>query len=304
MCIRVLLPLFLVGLVQSPSMAEDLPLLGLAHVGIRVSDLEKSRAFYRDLLGYEEAFDTKKPDGSVAVAFFKVNDHQFIELFPGLPVDQVVPMTHVAMYTDDIQKLQKMLEDRGVKVGPINKGPRDGNLSCGIRELPGQNLKFLEFVQYLPDSLHSKAVGKFLGPKRISTHLEHVGIIATDYEAARKFYVEKLGFRETWSRKQENGQPLLLHLRMPGPSGDYVELSNKPKPIQRAVAGMAAHFSLTVPDIKVAYQLTLDRGATKDRKEPRFGLDQRWQFNLFDPDGTRAECMQPKAGSGKETKEP
>ena len=33
---------------------------------------------------------------------------------------------------------------------------------------------------------------------------------------------------------------------------------------------------------------------------PRFGLDQRWQFNLFDPDGTRAECMQPKAGPGKD----
>ena len=71
--------------------------MGLAHVGICVSDLEKSRAFYRDVLGFEEAFDTKKPDGSVAVAFFKVNDQQFIELFPRLPADQVVPMTHIAM---------------------------------------------------------------------------------------------------------------------------------------------------------------------------------------------------------------
>ena len=184
-------------------------------------------------------------------------------------------------------------------MGPINKGPRDGNLSCTIRELPGQNLKFLEFVQYLPDSLHSKAVGKALGAQRISTRLEHAGIIATDYEAAKKFYVEKLGFRETWSRKQENGQPFLIHLRMPGPSGDYVELSNKPKPLARPAAGMAAHFSLTVPDIKAAYQLTIDRGMTKDRKEPRFGQDERWQFNLFDPDGTRVECMQPKAKSDK-----
>jgi Glyoxalase/Bleomycin resistance protein/Dioxygenase superfamily len=77
----------------------------------------------------------------------------------------------------------------------------------------------------------------------------------------------------------------------------YVELSNKPKPLTRPAAAMAAHFSLTVPDIKAAYQLTLDRGMTKDRKEPRFGRDERWQFNLFDPDGTRVECMQPKARS-------
>src|SRR5512135_1103609 len=75
--------------------AEDLPLLGLAHVGSRVSDLEKSRRFYRDALGYEEAFDTRKVDGGpVAVAFFKVNDTQFIELFPGLKPEQAQPMTH------------------------------------------------------------------------------------------------------------------------------------------------------------------------------------------------------------------
>jgi hypothetical protein len=38
----------------------------------------------------------------------------------------------------------------------------------------------------------------------------------------------------------------------------------------------------------------LARGQTKDRKVPRIGLDLRWQFNLFDPDGTRVELMQPR----------
>jgi catechol 2,3-dioxygenase-like lactoylglutathione lyase family enzyme len=279
--------------------ADELPLLGLAHVGIRVSDLEKSRRFYHDVLGYEEAFTTHKTDGSVIVAFFKVNDKQFIELFPGLTTNQAVPMTHVAFETDDIQKLHQMLEERGVKVSKINKGPRDGNLSCSISRPPGQNLKFLEFVQYLPDSLHSKAVGQALGTGRISTHLEHAGIIATNYEAARNFYIEKLGFRETWSRKTEDGRPALVHLHLPGRSGDYIELSSKTALLARRAAGTAAHFSLMVPDIKAAYQLALDRGLANDSKEPRFGKDERWQFNLFDPDGTRVECMQPRAGPKK-----
>ena len=56
---------------------------------------------------------------------------------------------------------------------------------------------------------------------------------------------------------------------------------------------MAAHCSLEVPEIKAAYQTALDRGA-KDVKPTRFGLDLRWQFNLFDPDGTRVEFMQPR----------
>ena len=45
---------------------------------------------------------------------------------------------------------------------------------------------------------------------------------------------------------------------------------------------------------KAAYQRTLEWGMTEDRKLPRFGLDERWQFNLFDPDGTRVEFMQPR----------
>jgi len=150
------------GAFQNTNGAENgqaLPLLGLAHVGIQVSDLEKSRAFYHGVLGFEEAFDAKESDGSVAVAFYKVNDDQFIELSPGLSVQQLAPMTHIALLTGDIEKLRQMLEKRGVKVGPIHKGPHDGNLICDLRELPGQNLPLLEFVQYLPDSPRSKDMG-------------------------------------------------------------------------------------------------------------------------------------------------
>jgi catechol 2,3-dioxygenase-like lactoylglutathione lyase family enzyme len=191
-----------------------------------------------------------------------------------------------------------MMIERGLKPGRINQGPRDHNLSFSIRDLPGQNLTFLEFVQYMPESLHTKALGQHLGPRRISAHLEHAGIITNDVDAAYKFYTEQLGFRETWRRPNpDTGKVALIHLRMPGPSGDYIELSNLSGVLNlaRKRAGTAAHCSLEVPDIKKAYRETLDRGETKDRQEPRFGLDQRWQFNLFDPDGTRVEFMQPRA---------
>jgi catechol 2,3-dioxygenase-like lactoylglutathione lyase family enzyme len=226
-----------------------------------------------------------------------VNDHQFIEIFPGLQPDQVIPMTHIAMYAANLEQLRQMMVDRGLTPTAIHQGPRDHNLSFSIRNPPGQNLVFLEFVQYMPDSLHVKDTGRHLGSRRISAHLEHAGIVAVDVDAALRFYVEKLGFRETWRRSNpDTGKVALIHLRMPGASGDYVELSNlsgTPK-LTRTRAGTAAHCSLEVPDIKPAFQLTLDRGQTKDRKDPRFGLDLRWQFNLFDPDGTRVEFMQPR----------
>jgi catechol 2,3-dioxygenase-like lactoylglutathione lyase family enzyme len=289
--------LILAALLRAAAPAEELPLLGLSHVGIRVSDLAKARAFYGGVAGLDEAFTTKNDDGSIFLVCFKVNDHQFIEIFPGLKPNDVIPMTHIAVYTDQIERLRQMIVARGIRASETRKGPRDGSLTFSIRDLPGQRLEFLEFIEYTPDSLQNKAIGKFLSSRRISTHLEHAEIVTTDVDSAYQFYVEKLGFRETWRRPNPaTGKVALIHLRMPGASGDYVELSNLSgvANITGARAGTAAHCSLEVPNIKTAFQQTIERGVTKDRKDPRYGLDLRWQFNLFDPDGTRVEFMQPK----------
>jgi lactoylglutathione lyase len=274
--------------------AQELRLLGLAHVGFRVSDLDQAREFYHNVLGYEEAFDLKAPDGHIALAYFKVNDNQFIEIFPGIPPGKTVMMTHVAFYTDDIEKLHKMMEERGVSPGKINSG-KDGNHNFGVRPPPGQNLEFLEFVQYMPDGWHRQSQGKALGERRISTHLEHAGIIATDFAAARHFFVDQMGFQVAWDYKKDGERTTLLHLRLPGPSGDYVEIGNPANPPAGRWIGVAAHIALTVPDIQAAHQKVAGHGYTGDLKSPLFGADERWQLNLYDPNGTRVEFMSPKA---------
>lgn len=275
--------------------AEDLPLLGLAHVAIRVSDFDKAQAFYGGVAGLEVAYTVKQDSGRILLAGFKVNDRQFIEIWPGLKPDDVIPMTHIALRTEKIDRVRQMIQQRGITVSEIAKDPVDGSLAFTVRDLPGQKLGYLEFIEYTPDSLQAKSAGRFLGPRRISTHLEHAGIITPDVDAAYSFYVGKLGFRETWRRPNpDTGKVALIHLRMPGDTRDYIELSNFAgvTNIARARAGTAAHCSLEVPEIKAAFQAVVARGQTP--KDPRFGMDLRWQFNLFDPDGTRVEFMQPK----------
>jgi catechol 2,3-dioxygenase-like lactoylglutathione lyase family enzyme len=280
-------------LLLGAAFGEDLPLLGLAHVGFRVSDLEKARAFYHGILGYDEAFDLKAPDGHVAIAYFKVNDNQFIEIFSGIPQGTTVMMSHIAMYTDDIEKLHKMMEERGVTPGKINN-TKGGDRNFSIRNPPGQKLEYLEFVQYMPNGWHRQSAGKFLSDRRISTHLEHAGIIPTDFETARHFYVDQLGFIVRWNYKYDDGRTRLLHLGLPGGSGDYVEFGNSPKPPAGRWIGVAAHIALSVPDVQPAYKLAVERGFTQDLKPPLFGADDRWQLNLYDPDGSRVECLSPK----------
>jgi hypothetical protein len=56
-------------------------ILGISHMALFVSDLQKSRWFYEDFLGYAEPYNLKRDDGSVRIAFIKSNENQYIELF-------------------------------------------------------------------------------------------------------------------------------------------------------------------------------------------------------------------------------
>ena len=152
--------------------ADAIPITGLAHVGFRVSDLEKARAFYTGVLGYREAYDLKNSGGRAALVFFKINDNQCIEISPGLPANQIIRFTHVAFSTSDIEKLHAILQARGLQMGNIQTG-RDGNRNFGLRD-PEDNV--VEFVQYMPGSMLSQARGKYL-QGRISTHLYHLSLI-------------------------------------------------------------------------------------------------------------------------------
>src|SRR5579859_4859802 len=81
---------------------------GVAHIALFVSDIEKSRAFYKDFLGFAEPFKLDKPDGSLALTFIKINDRQYIELFPGLQpgADR---LNHISIQTDDAEAMRAYL---------------------------------------------------------------------------------------------------------------------------------------------------------------------------------------------------
>jgi hypothetical protein len=53
------------------------------------------------------------------------------------------------------------------------------------------------------------------------------------------------------------------------------------------------HLSLGVPSIQAGYKLALQRGY-KGKEKPQIGRDGKWQYNLYDPNFTRVELMEPK----------
>jgi lactoylglutathione lyase len=276
------------GAAAAQQPALDLPILGLAQVTIKVSDLDKSRVFYHHVLGLPEAFDLKDPAGKVTAAYFKVNDDQYVELVPGLKPDDLVREARLVIQASDLEKLHEIYVDSGVNPGPIGKGP-DGDPVFRV-VLP--NGFPIDFTQYVPGSMEEKLRGKLLSPERISTHLLHAGTMVKDDDT--KAFFAKLG----WGR------------RLPGSRGDYIEtpasdrnLETKNPPLDpanpatkarytRELYGAVYHFSLEIDDMHAARELLKQRGGYDDvRLRTAVGNNRHWLLHLFDPDGTRIELM-------------
>jgi lactoylglutathione lyase len=273
--------------------AQSLPLAGLAYVGFRVSDLAAARNFYSGLLGFEEAYAIRGAQGEIQRVAFKVNDEQFIELLPGLKPDQDQRLAFIAIQCTDLRRAHRLLVERGLKPSSIATRP-DGNPGFWLEDPGGTRL---EFLQYVAGSQQHRVRGKFLGTNRISDRLWHTGVVVLDLDAAMRFYATALGFRETWRGGPSEGELRWINMEMPG-RGDYIEYMLASQPPTRQQLGSMQHICLQVPDIKAAYEKLRRRGLPDEpRYQPRIGRNGRWLANLFDPDGSRTEIMEPQPAS-------
>lgn len=294
---RLLLLLMAVSLL-SPAPVTRPRILGVAHFAVFVSDLAKARAFYQGLLGFDEPFTLPKPDGSVDIAFVKINDRQWIELF-NRPSAGEGQLNHIALYTDDADRMRDYLALQGVEVPEKVGRGRTGNKNFTVEDPDGHTV---EFVEYQPDSWTAANTGKNMPASRLSEHALHVGILVGSLDAATKFYGRILGFQEFW-RGSAAGSPTLSWVNMRVPDGtDYVEFmlyDKMPAPENR---GSAHHLCLVVPDAAKAVAALDARPSRAGYTRPvtiRTGINRKRQVNLFDPDGTRVELMEPDTIDGK-----
>jgi lactoylglutathione lyase len=272
-------------------------ILGVAHMAIYVGDLGKARAFYRDFLGFDEPFALKRKDGADRIVFIKINDKQYLELFAEAPKSDGM-LNHITFYVDDAKAMRDYLASKGVKVPEsVGKG-QTRNSNYNILDPDGHTV---EIVQYEPDSWTSREKGKFMPATRISTHMTHFGILTGPLEPAMKFYRDILGFQETW---RGGGSPRMLSwVNMKVPDGDdYMEFMLYSKPPEGAQRGVKNHVCLVVPDVAKAVATLEARPARKNygrQIEVSTGINRKRQANLFDPDGTRIELMEPNTVDGQ-----
>jgi catechol 2,3-dioxygenase-like lactoylglutathione lyase family enzyme len=268
--LRAMIPaaLLAVSAFAQPTARLSPNLVGIAHVAIRVRDLDASVAFYKKL-GFLEPFALSR-DGKVYEAFLKINDHQFIELYPATEKQPQIGFLHVCFEGDNLQALHDYYASKGLTPTDV-KTAGAGNLLFtmqGPMTLTGpQNL---EYTQYMPGSMHWKDFGKDLGPDRIAERMYGVTVVVNDPIAARAFYVDKLGF-----------DTMKLHLLLPSQQAGGEILLQPTRPL-----GLKARLLFVVKSISEAAASLRQRGVP-------FTKDVVSDISLSDPDGNEILLIGP-----------
>lgn len=316
--------------VQAPAQQPPRPrFIGISQIVVRAHDLNESRRFYGDLLGFEEAITVRKnqsaapggglPADQVASVFFKVNNRQYVVVMPEASPDEP-RFVRYAVETDDAEAARAYFKTLGYTVPAKTDRTPTGDIAFQMADADGN---VIEIMQYTPASLSVQSFGKYLSKDRLAQRIIHAGFGISKPESA-KLYLEGFAVREFWRADPTMKAPAaaaapanaappvagpllasLSNLKLPE-SDDYIEWSISRTAPMAANAGPPrggqGHIALLTPrDMEATLAAVRARPAFKDYKqkhEAHVGVNHKWQGNFFDPDGTRTEFMEHDTADG------
>ena len=119
--------------------------------------------------------------------------------------------------------------------------------------------------------------------------IDHIAIISSDYQKAKDFYVDKLGFKVKREVERKDREDIIITLE--APNGILIELfieKNPPRRVTRPEAAGLRHLAFRVQDIEKSVEKLNKKGIETEeiRIDPQNG--KRMTF-FMDPDGLPLE---------------
>ena len=119
--------------------------------------------------------------------------------------------------------------------------------------------------------------------------IDHIAIISSDYQKAKDFYVDKLGFKVKREVERKDRDDFIITLE--APNGILIELfieRNPPRRVTRPEAAGLRHLAFRVKDIEESVEKLNKKGIETEeiRIDPQNG--KRMTF-FMDPDGLPLE---------------
>jgi catechol 2,3-dioxygenase-like lactoylglutathione lyase family enzyme len=259
------------------------PITSVSHLAVYASDSAKTENFYVHDLGAAKRPDPENPQGMR----YYFSPHQFVEVLP-LPANAGPNrMDHIAFNTADAEGMRQYLASKKIQVPKAVTKSADGSQWFQVKDPEGVTV---EFVQAKPAAVPANA---------LFPHIIHVGAIVKDRGLEDTFYRDILGFRPYWyGGMKDDAPPSWVSQQVPdGP--DWLEYMVTSNALTQAQMGVLNHFALGVPNMQAVYtrlwnedRLQGQVDARGQQTLPKIGRDAKWQLNLIDPDGTRAEVME------------
>ncbi len=122
---------------------------GIGHAALKVSDLDRSLAFYQDKLGFPEMFRLHNDDGTPWLVYLRITDSQYLEIFPDADTDRAPGRTanginHICLTVDDLETTVATLGSRNVPLTSPVKTGRDGNTQAWIEDPDGNRIELMQ----------------------------------------------------------------------------------------------------------------------------------------------------------------
>lgn len=260
---------------------------GISHLAVYTSDPAAAEHYYKDILGAAREADPENPRG----VRYAVSATQFIEVLP-LPAGAGINrLDHAAFNTDSAEGMRKYLAAKGWTTPATITHGSDGSRWFQVLDPEGNK------VQFVQPAANAKTPDT---PKAIGHHIIHVGFLVRDRAKEDTFYRGLLGFRPYWyggmqddkvdwvSQQTPDSHDWLEYMLTSGPSGSGI-----PANVSQRQLGVLDHFSIGEVSVPNAYKV-LKAGNRLDGRHddaPKIGKDGKYQFNMYDPDGIRAELM-------------
>lgn len=133
----------------------------IAHVAIRIKDIDRTMRFYEQGLGFREMLRLDR-DGRLWLVYLRVTDRQFLEIFPEGTGEraaerEAVGYNHLCLEVPSIDGALRELAAAGIEpIRPKVLGA-DGNWQAWIEDPDGHRIELMEMAE---NSMQAQAIAR------------------------------------------------------------------------------------------------------------------------------------------------